>query len=778
MYRPFQNLAAAVVPVIEQLELRELYSVVAVSASAPAGSVEQGQAVEADFAASSPAAGWSIDWGDGSSDHYKPRRRSATHLYDGLGTYTATIAADGTDGLATLSYTVNNADPLVAIKGAPATGSEGSPIHLSSRVLDAGDPDGRVYGWTLYKDGQHVMLPEGTAITGKTFDFTPADNGNYVARLTVLDGQGGMTSVNSIPMSVTNLAPQGHIAGVPHSTVRDGRTIYLSAQAIDAGVDDTLNYAWSLSRDGTPVDLADSTMVAQTLSHLPNGVYTVGCIVSDGDGGKTVLEPATFEVQTSLPQTVVSIGGVSPSGEEGTQVAAYATVFGPDASDADTYAWTVTKDGRAYPLPNNVDATGSSFAFTPQDNGEYVLNLVVSDDNGIFGKTSQAVTVANAAPVVSVTTLNSGTIHEGDTLRLQGNVIDPGSNDAHALLWTITKDGRAWTPPAGTRTNAGMLSFVAPDNGTYVATLTVDDFDGGEGAGSTTIRVANAAPAAAINGAPQSTEEGSTVSLSSTVTDPGNDAVTYDWSVTKDGSAYPMASTTDLSSANFSFVPNDNGAYVATLKVADSDGGMTMVSTGPIGVANVAPVGRIDGPTSANEGDALKLYAYGADAGTADTLTYTWHASRDGQTITLGSAHTNDAEFDYTPPSPGEYQFTADIRDDDGATTQISQSVSVANVAPFVAVTSPDPMVGLGQTLSYGSAVIDPGNGTMSYAWSVKRNGVAFDLGTGVTTNRSSFSFTPADSGNYIATLVVNDGKGGITSASSGVTSVLSLLAA
>ena len=87
-------------------------------------------------------------------------------------------------------------------------------------------------------------------------------------------------------------------------------------------------------------------------------------------------------------------------------------------------------------------------------------------------------------------------------------------------------------------------------------------------------------------------------------------------------------------------------------------------------------------------------------------------------------------------------------------------------------------MVGLGQTLSYGSAVIDPGNGTMSYAWSVKRNGVAFDLGTGVTTNRSSFSFTPADSGNYIATLVVNDGKGGITSASSGVTSVLSLLAA
>ncbi len=56
------------------------------------------------------------------------------------------------------------------------------------------------------------------------------------------------------------------------------------------------------------------------------------------------------------------------------------------------------------------------------------------------------------------------------------------------------------------------------------------------------IAVTNAPPVASINGAPSSSPEGTTLSLTATVSDPGGaDTFTYDWSVTKNGGAYASA---------------------------------------------------------------------------------------------------------------------------------------------------------------------------------------------------------------------------------------------
>jgi len=143
----------------------------------------------------------------------------------------------------------------------------------------------------------------------------------------------------------------------------------------------------------------------------------------------------------------------------------------------------------------------------------------------------------------------------------------------------VTKNGNPYASGS-----ASSFSFTPNDNGTYVVSLTVTDDDNGSGNDSKSINVTNVAPSAAIIGAPASSPEGTLISLTSSVTDPGSaDTFTYAWSVTKNGNPYASAST-----QNFSFTPNDNGTYVVSLTVTDDDLGSGSDSKS-INVTNVAP---------------------------------------------------------------------------------------------------------------------------------------------------------------------------------------------
>ena len=771
---------------IEGLETRShLSASVVITAGTPTPKVFQGEVVQADFGvpadAGISATGWSVNWGDGSTSRLSANRSHATHRYAATGLFSATVAATAPHTTpASLSFKIVNAAPDVAITDAPVAGVEGTAIALGSSVNDAGDPADRVYGWTVYRDGKHFVVPDNTDITSSHFSFTPTNDGAYVARLTVLDGQGGIKTTQTAPVVVANAAPTGTITGTPHRTVDDGRTVYLAASASDPGARDTLTYAWSITQNGSPLELDRPATRTQALAGLADGTYVAACIVTDDSGAQTALTPVTFDVATTLPPTTASIGGVSPVGEEGTAVNAYATAFGPAASSDDTYVWSVTKNGQPFALPAGVVTTDSSFTFTPDDDGEYVIRAVASDDNGIFGNAALAITVANAPPAVTVSGEPGSTIDEGAGVHLTTAVTDLGTLDQHGFAWSITRDGQAWTPPQGTVLDGAGLLFTPTDNGTYVATVAVTDFNGGQGlASSQAIVVRNVTPVATISGEPATPDEGTPITLGSQVTDAGAaDTESYLWSVTKNGQPYAMASTVDLSSESFTFVPNDNGTYVATLVVTDKDGGQDTTQSTAIAVANVAPTGSVSGVDTANEGDAIAISAYGADVGTADTLSYQWHATRNGQTVTLGGSAAVNGELDYTPALPGDYVFSVTIRDDDGGATSIDHAVSVANVTPLVAVAGPGANAGQGDTLTYSGLVTDPGSETLSYTWAVKRNGTAYALQNDVITDGPALSFTAMDGGNYFAYLTVTDGVGGLATASSGITSVASVLQA
>src|SRR5204862_4808356 len=125
---------------------------------------------------------------------------------------------------------------------------------------------------------------------------------------------------------------------------------------------------------------------------------------------------------------------------------------------------------------------------------------------------------------------------------------------------------------------------------------------------------------------PASSPEGTSISLGSSVIDPGTaDTFTYAWSVTQNGA--PFAAGTE---STFSFTPDDNGSYAVTLTVTDDDGGVGSDSR-TIDVTNLAPTAAINGaPASSSEGTPIPLTGGVADPGAADTFTYAWAVTKNG----------------------------------------------------------------------------------------------------------------------------------------------------
>ena len=115
-------------------------------------------------------------------------------------------------------------------------------------------------------------------------------------------------------------------------------------------------------------------------------------------------------------------------------------------------------------------------------------------------------------------------------------------------------------------------SFTPPDNGLYTVTFTVTDDANASTSSWDTITVSNVAPRNVSAGPNRTVNEVATVSLHGSFTDPGSlDGHTYLWHVT-DNNGQVVA---DGTSQDFSFTPDDDGAYTVIFTVTDKDGPRT-----------------------------------------------------------------------------------------------------------------------------------------------------------------------------------------------------------
>src|SRR5207244_12785780 len=127
-------------------------------------------------------------------------------------------------------------------------------------------------------------------------------------------------------------------------------------------------------------------------------------------------------------------------------------------------------------------------------------------------------------------------------------------------------------------------------------TLAVTDDDGARGSDTMPVTALNASPT--VNaGDDQTVDEGSTVNLTGSFSDPGNDSYSILWHVVASNGQV----IDDGHGAGFSFTAADNGTYTVTYTVTDDDGGAgsdVMVVT----ANNVAPTANAGDDKTVDEG--------------------------------------------------------------------------------------------------------------------------------------------------------------------------------
>jgi PKD repeat protein len=290
----------------------------------------------------------------------------------------------------------------------------------------------------------------------------------------------------------------------------------------------------------------------------------------------------------------------------------------------------------------------------------------------IGGSANQAPVVAADSSTVSASEgtapVNTGTFSDpdGDTVTLAAS--------SGAVTQTGTSSGTwSWTSPATDEASSQTITITANDGKGLTANAGFTSTVAGV---APTATIAAAGPAlsaaSASSSAPTSSPEGTAVNLTGSASSPSAEdnkaGFSYSWTVTKNGAAFGSGSA-----AAFSFTPDDEGTFVATLQVTD-DGGMTGTTSVTVTGANVAPSAKITSVTWTPQlvltvNQSVSFAGAFTDPGTLDTHTATWKFGDGASGTGYSAVHSYSAAGTYT------VAFT--VVDDDGGAGQSTATVTV-----------------------------------------------------------------------------------------------------
>ncbi|TWT93960.1 PKD domain-containing protein [Stieleria varia] len=380
-------------------------------------------------------------------------------------------------------------------------------------------------------------------------------------------------------------------------------------------------------------------------------------------------------------------------------------------------------------------------------NGEQIKALF---DNGVVG------TEADLAAYFPLNESGGDVIHDRSPNRRDGVVrsVDTGTE----FTWS---------------TDSGVADkdFQALVPGDYDLVVIAHDTDGASDRAETTIVVSNVAPTAWITpGVDFTVKAGDTVSLDALdallpSTDPGDDAMTFQWTVTASVLPEPTAAAPAATGETFEFVPTVAGRYTVTLTATDVYGAE---STDTVSV-NVNPTAPLLAIQSGTEGDVIRFNASGgSELANGVPRSYSWRAY-----VTAGVNEITGDKFDFAflPTDDGVYTVELIITDTVDGVNYVSAasttSVTIGNANPIfdfgVATTGVE-----GTPVTITPTVSDPGSAdTFTYLWEVRnQNNVPVFLSAN---DLPSVVFLPSNNGDYTAKLVVTDDNGGVTTATTTV---------
>ena len=631
------------------------------------------------------------------------------------GSYVVTLTVtddDGESGSDSKTIAVTNVAPTVTIVSGATSVDEGDVETYEFTVTDPGTADTWDFVLNYPTCGTNGTVVAGSVdVTagGGSFDcrFPDGPKTTNVA-VKVADDDAGVSAdvqaVNIVEVTIANVAPTATFNSP--ATVAEGSDINLSlTDVVDPGLDDTHEYRFSC--DGGTTWTLWSSNSTHACSTNDNGLRSVKGQVRDNNGGMSPEYSASVTVTNVAPTAAFNNNGPV---NEGSNINLSLTAPS-DPSSVDTAA------GFEYRFSCDDGATWTAWASSntgscsTNDNGTRNVKGEIRDKDLDTSTYSAAVTVNNVAPTATFN--NNGPVNQGSDINLSLTApSDPSSVDTAAGFEYAFDCGSGYSGWSTTATT-GCPTY---DNGTRNVKGKIRDKDFDESEYTALVTINNVAPVVTAAD-DQATDEGTNESFElGTFVDPGADApwsVLVSWgdsSTTGPVSFTPLGYSPFGSSAPYALpsLPHayaDNGTYTVTVTVTDKDSA-SHFDTFQVIVDNVAPSASIEGaPASSPEGTLIELTSVVTDPGTADTHTYEWSVTKNGNPYASGT----DADFSFTPNDNGSYVVSLTVTDDDGGVGSDTATITVTNVAPDVEIVSGETSVDEGDVEIYTFTVTDPG---------------------------------------------------------------------
>jgi len=702
-----------------------------------------------------------------------------------------TFTAPAPQPLGTLSwlvtYTLKVTDDLIPTGGDKNTTS--APVTTTvyaAPVADAEPKDAHVNeGMLVTLNGSATTVQPGatlaytwTAPAGTTLSDIHAQNPTFTAPLVGVAGTALTFSLivtehvaglahdqDSAPDSVTiNVDNVNQPPTALANTVNDPNKI-VSMASVDENTDpvtlygfgsdpdgDTLTFNWTQVHDtsGAPFQAGD-TMVFLSDNTSTTPTFTAPNLTTQ-DHIDLVFQLTTYDGHVNSGPSYVTIRvnntndpplavpSVSPiSALEGDTVTLDGSASTDPNNDPLTYTWAqVGATGLPDAPAVTLTPSGSNATFTAPvvsaGQGSITLTFELTVDDGEFTDTkSVGITVShkNLPPVADAGQME--TVPEGSNACLNGSASYDPEGDALKFAWVqVPAAGEPLVVLDAPSTSGPCFDTpgVGPGGADLHFQLIVTDSHGASSSPATVLVHVNYVnqPPTANPGNDQTVNEGDTVSLSGSGSDPDNNTLTFSWTQ----ASGPTVTLSDVTDPLATFIAPQvfctGDAVVMTLTVDDGYGGTDSKDV-TINVANVnhAPTADAGGNQDVSEGAAVELHGLGDDADTEEvsSLAFAWTQISGLPVVTL-SGSGKDVSF--TAPSiPGgdpnaylELGFRLTVTDSCGGLTTADKTVRVVNIphAPTAVAQGPATANEGGDTVTLdGSGSTDPDYDPLTYVW-------------------------------------------------------------